>query len=35
MEKVIITVATTGAVTPKELNPHIPLTPREIADDVY
>lgn len=34
MEKIIITVATTGAVTPKELNPHIPLTPREIADDV-
>lgn len=35
MEKVIITVATTGAVTPKEATPHIPLTPREIADDVY
>lgn len=35
MEKVIITVATTGAITPKELNPHIPLSPREIADDVY
>jgi len=35
MEKVIITAALTGAVTPKELNPNIPLTPKEIADDAY
>jgi 3-keto-5-aminohexanoate cleavage enzyme len=35
MEKVIITAALTGAVTPKDLNPHIPLTPQEIADDAY
>jgi 3-keto-5-aminohexanoate cleavage enzyme len=33
MEKVIIAAALTGAVTPKDLNPHIPLTPEEIADD--
>jgi uncharacterized protein (DUF849 family) len=35
MEKVIITVAPTGAWPTKEHNPNIPLTPREIADDVY
>ncbi len=35
MNKTIITVATTGAWTQKEHNPNIPLTPREIADDVY
>ncbi len=35
MEKVIITAALTGAVTPKHLTPHIPLTPKEIADDAY
>ncbi len=35
MEKTIITVATTGAWPTKEHNPNIPLTPREIADDVY
>lgn len=33
--KVIITAALTGAVTPKEINPNIPLTPQEIADDAY
>lgn len=33
--KTIITVATTGAWPTKEHNPAIPLTPREIADDVY
>lgn len=33
--KVIITAALTGAVTPKELNSAIPLTPQEIADDAY
>ena len=35
MNKVIITVAPTGAWPMKENNPNIPLTPREIADDVY
>jgi 3-keto-5-aminohexanoate cleavage enzyme len=34
MAKTIITVATTGAWPTKEHNPNIPLTPREIADDV-
>lgn len=33
--KVIITAALTGALTPKELNPNIPLTPEEIAEDAY
>ena len=32
-KKTIITAALTGAVTPKEINPHIPLTPEEIAED--
>lgn len=31
--KTIITAALTGAVTPKDINPHIPLTPEEIAED--
>ena len=31
MDKVIITAALTGAVTPKEKNASIPLTPEEIA----
>lgn len=35
MAKTIITVATTGAWPKKEQNPNIPLTPQEIADDVY
>jgi uncharacterized protein (DUF849 family) len=35
MSKTIITVATTGAWPKKEQNPNIPLTPQEIADDVY
>lgn len=35
MEKVIITVAPTGAWPTKEHNPNIPLTPAEIAQDVY
>ncbi|HWR45522.1 3-keto-5-aminohexanoate cleavage protein [Sporomusa sp.] len=35
MEKTIITVATTGAWPTKEHNPNIPLTPQEIANDVY
>ena len=34
-DKVIVTVATTGAVTPNDLNPNIPLTPEDIAEDVY
>ncbi len=33
--KTIITVATTGAFPTKEDNPNIPLTPKEIAADVY
>lgn len=33
--KVIITAALTGAMTPKELNENIPLTPEEIAADAY
>jgi uncharacterized protein (DUF849 family) len=35
MAKVIITVAPTGAWPTKEHNPNIPLTPKEIAADVY
>lgn len=35
MEKTIITVATTGAWPQKQHNPNIPLTPQEIADEVY
>ncbi|MBR0755259.1 3-keto-5-aminohexanoate cleavage protein [Bradyrhizobium jicamae] len=35
MTDTIITVAPTGAFPTKEHNPAIPLTPREIADDVY
>jgi uncharacterized protein (DUF849 family) len=34
LAKTIITVAPTGAFPTKEHNPAIPLTPREIADDV-
>lgn len=34
-EDVIITAALTGAVTPKDINEHIPLTPEEIAADAY
>ncbi len=34
-DKVIITAALTGAVTPKEKNPNVPLTPQEIAEDAY
>lgn len=33
--KVIITAALTGAMTPKEMNPSIPMTPEEIAEDAY
>lgn len=34
-DKVIITVAVTGNVPTKEMNPHVPLTPQEIADEIY
>ena len=33
--KTIITVATTGAWPTKENNPNVPLTPAEIAEDIY
>ena len=33
--KVIITAAVTGAWPRKENNPNVPMTPQEIADDVY
>ncbi len=32
MEKLIVTVAVTGSVTPKDKNPYLPITPREIAE---
>lgn len=35
LQKTIITVAPTGAWPSKKDNPNIPLTPAEIADDVY
>ncbi len=35
MAKTIITVATTGAWPKKENNPNVPMTPAEIAEDVY
>lgn len=35
MEKCIITVAVTGAWPKKENNPNVPMTPEEIAQDVY
>ncbi|NLX61034.1 MAG: 3-keto-5-aminohexanoate cleavage protein [Tissierellia bacterium] len=35
MRKVIITVAPTGAWPTKKDNPNVPLTPKEIAEDVY
>jgi uncharacterized protein (DUF849 family) len=33
--KTIITVATTGAWPKKENNPNVPMTPAEIAEDIY
>lgn len=33
--KRIITIATTGAWPKKENNPNVPMTPSEIADDIY
>ncbi len=35
MDKIIITVATTGNVPTREMNPFVPTTPGEIAADVY
>jgi 3-keto-5-aminohexanoate cleavage enzyme len=35
MEKLIITVAPTGASTTREHTPYVPLSPKEIADSVY
>lgn len=35
MDKRIITVAPTGAWPTKKNNPNVPMTPKEIADDVY
>jgi 3-keto-5-aminohexanoate cleavage enzyme len=35
MEKLIITVAPTGNVPTRENSPYLPLTPDEIAEDVY
>ena len=34
MDKLIITVALTGNVPTKEMNPNLPVTPEEIAADV-
>ncbi|MBM4235226.1 MAG: 3-keto-5-aminohexanoate cleavage protein [Firmicutes bacterium] len=35
MEKLIITIAPTGNVPTREINPFLPLTPEEIAEDIY
>jgi len=35
VEKLIITVATTGGQTTRERTPYLPLSPEEIADEVY
>lgn len=35
MDKTIITVAPTGAWPTKKDNPNVPMTPKEIAEDVY
>jgi len=34
MEKLIVTIAPTGNVPTRELTPHVPVAPREIADDI-
>ena len=34
-KKTIVTAALTGAMTPKDINPYIPLTPEQIAEDAY
>lgn len=33
--KIILTTALTGAVTPKSINEHLPISPEEIAEDAY
>ena len=33
--KVVLTAALTGAVTPKSINENIPMTPEEISEDAY
>jgi uncharacterized protein (DUF849 family) len=33
--KVVLTAALTGAITPKAMNEHIPMTPEEIAADAF
>lgn len=33
--KVIVTIAPTGGMATKKMNPHLPTQPQEIADDVY
>jgi uncharacterized protein (DUF849 family) len=35
MDKIIITVATTGSRPTKEQNPNVPISPEEIADSAY
>jgi 3-keto-5-aminohexanoate cleavage enzyme len=35
MDKIIITIASTGNVPTKKLNPHVPVTAEEIAEDIY
>lgn len=35
MEKIILTIAPTGNVPTKEMTPHVPITPEEIAAQVY
>ncbi|MGM9975107.1 MAG: 3-keto-5-aminohexanoate cleavage protein, partial [Clostridiaceae bacterium] len=34
MEKLIVTIAHTGNVPTKALNPHTPVTPEEIVKDI-
>ena len=33
--KVIVTVAPTGGMATKKMNPNLPTQPQEIADDTY
>ncbi|MDC5268489.1 3-keto-5-aminohexanoate cleavage protein, partial [Acinetobacter baumannii] len=35
MEKLIITAAVNGGITPRSKNPAVPYTPEEIANAVY
>lgn len=35
MQKLIITAAVNGGITPRSKNPAVPYTPKEIADAVY